>query len=354
MSDMKILTHSYACFFIHFCIEIICFSILTHTFMVGGAIQFFIYMFFDMVAFYPQFLVGFVHERFPKLNIPVIAVAIMGIGLFILEYDSPTLISMIAMMLVALANAFLHDCCAIQTTLIGKGRLFPTALFVAGGSFGVVLGQTLGSASFWAKRHLFIVLVVMLVLLLITNSSWLIEKYEYPRFNLVRTDFKHTFTIIVVAAYFVTLVRSFIGYAIPISWKKELWQSFLLFFIMGLGKALGGYLADKFGARKVGVYSTLLCIPFLIWGQNLMVISIIGIFFFSMTMSITFGMFLSVIPDNPGLAFGLTTLALGNGIMFPFVTGPVDPIINSILIVILSIASSWILSRTLKEEKYVN
>lgn len=351
MSNRKILINSYACFFVHFCIEIICFSILSHTFGLNTVTKFFVYMFFDMVAFYPQFLVGIVHERFPKLNIPVISVGIMAVGLLIVQYDEPSVRSIVGMMLIALGNAFLHDCCAIQTTLIGKGKLFPCALFVAGGSFGVVLGQTLASVPFWNKWHLFIVLFVMLLLLLYTNSSWLIEKYEYPVFDMVKTDKKHYFAIVMFTAYFVTFVRSFIAYAIPISWKKETWQAFLLFFTMGVGKALGGWLSDKIGARKVGIYTTLISVPFLIWGQNHMVVSITGIFFFSMTMAITFGMFLSVLPRNPGVAFGLTTLALGNGIMIPFVTGPVDPMINAVLIVVLSIICSLLLAGTLKEEK---
>lgn len=354
MSQTKILANSYACFFVHFCIEVICFSILTHTFKVDNATRFFIYMFFDMVAFYPQFLVGIVHEKFPKLNIPAISVVIMAAGILLVQYDIASPRSMVGMLIVALANAFLHDCCAIQTTLIGKGKLFPCALFVSGGSFGVVIGQILGPSTFWRKEYLFIVLAVMLVLLLLTNDSWLVEEYEYPKFDLVKRDMPNSYMVIIVAAYFVTFVRSFIGYAIPISWRKELWQSILLFFIMGIGKALGGWLSDKIGARKVGVYSTFLCIPLLIWGQNLMVVSILGIFLFSMTMAITFGMFLSVIPDNPGLAFGLTTLALGNGIMVPFITGPIDPMLNAVIIVVLSVACSVVLGKTLKEDKNVN
>ena len=90
--------------------------------------------------------------------------------------------------------------------------------------------------------------------------------------------------VIVLTAFMVTTVRSFIGYAIPISWKKELWQSFVMFSAMGTGKALGGILSDRFGARVVGVASTLCCVPFLLVGDNRMLISIIGIFLFSLTM----------------------------------------------------------------------
>ncbi len=350
MTNKQVLLHSWACFFIHACIEIICFAILSHTFGLSSFTKVMVYLAYDMVAFYPQFVGGLIHEKYPKLNIPSIAVAIMALGLLVLEYDTVSARSIAAVVLIAISNALLHDCCAIHTTLISKGKLFPSALFVAGGSFGVVIGQTLGNTPSFEKCHLFVILFIMWGLLLLTNHAWLREDYKYPVFNIVKPQKGNTFAIVAFSAYFVTFVRSYIGYAIPISWKKSLWQAFLLFFVMGVGKALGGYLADKFGAKKVGVYSTIACIPFLIFGENLMVVSILGIFFFSMTMSITFGMFLSIIPKNPGVAFGLTTLALGNGIMVPFAIGQISNTVNIILIVTLSLLCSWILSRTLKEE----
>ena len=146
----------------------------------------------------------------------------------------------------------------------------------------------------------------------------------------------------------VTLVRSFIGYAIPISWKKEEWQSFLLFFSMGCGKAFGGWLADKLGAYKVGVATTLLAIPFLVLGDSVMVVSIVGIFLFSMTMSITFGMFLSVIKNNPGFAFGLTTIALATGALPVVIFGTFDKLLNIVLVVVLSLLCAWFLHKTLR------
>ena len=145
--------------------------------------------------------------------------------------------------------------------------------------------------------------------------------------------------VIVFVATLITFVRSFIGYAIPISWNKSVWQTIFLFFMMGIGKAFGGFISDKFGAKKTGILTTLICIPFLIFGENIMSVSIIGVFLFSMTMSITFGMILSVIKNNPGVAFGFTTIGLFLGITPVFVLS-ISKQINIILIVVLSILSS--------------
>ena len=62
--------------------------------------------------------------------------------------------------------------------------------------------------------------------------------------------------------------------------------------------------------RKTAIISTLCALPFLIIGDNLMLVSIIGVMFFSMTMSITLGLLASVLKQTPGLAFGLTTIGL--------------------------------------------
>ena len=146
-----------------------------------------------------------------------------------------------------------------------------------------------------------------------------------------------------------TAVRSYIGYAIPISWNKALWQSFFLFFIMGAGKALGGYLADRFGARRTAFIGTLAAIPFLLFGDQLMVVSCIGVFFFSMTMSITFAMCLSILKTNPGLAFGITTAGLFFGILPAFFMQP-GLLVNAVLITLFSVLCFVLLQYSLRDE----
>ena len=126
--------------------------------------------------------------------------------------------------------------------------------------------------------------------------------------------------------------------------------------MMGIGKALGGFVSDKVGAKKTGIITTLLCIPFLIFGENIMSISIIGVFLFSMTMSITFGMILSVIKNNPGVAFGFTTIGLFLGIT-PVFLFKISKEINIILIIVLSIISAigfyCTMRKDVKDEKNV-
>lgn len=338
-NEKKLLPWAY--FLVHGLTEVVCFSILYDKFGLG--LSFMVAIVYDYFAFATQGLIGQLNNVFRKVDIASIGVVLMAISLFITDSEDET-VALVGIGVLALGNAFLHEAGAIATTICSEGKLFPSALFVGGGSFGLIIGQTLGAAG--VSRYVLLAMMVIIeVLVLATNKMWLTEG-PIPRFALVKEE--KADWMIILAAFAVTAVRSFIGYAIPISWKKELWQSFLLFFIMGIGKAAGGYLADKYGAKRVGVWSSLLSIPFLLVGNKIMWISIIGVFLFSLTMSITFGMLLSVIKNNPGLAFGVTTLALFVGMLPVLLLGSFGTTINSVLVVFLSLGSAYCLHKTLK------
>lgn len=302
-------------FIVHMLVEIICFAALARTYQLNLIQSAVIALLYDVIAFCPQFIFGLIHEKYKKLDLGSIGVAMMLIGLILLDYDKYGIRAVAGIFLIALGNAVIHECGAILTVIGSEGKLFPSALFVGGGSFGVVIGQTIGNQGI-NKWFLLIPLVIIEILILMTNKGWLYDNESYPVFDIINRSLP--VWIVIVVAFIVTTARSYLGYAIPIGWKKELWQSFLLFFTMGIGKAFGGWAADRIGAHKTALITILGSIPFLIAGENMMVISIIGVFLFSMTMSITFGMLLSVMGDNPGLAFGVTTMALAFGILPTF------------------------------------
>ena len=331
----------WAYFFIHGLMEVVCFSILYDKFGLG--LSFIVAIVYDYFAFATQGLAGQLNSTFRKVDIGSVGVVLMTVSIFMTRAEQES-VALAGIAVLGLGNAFLHEAGAIATTVCSDGKLFPSALFVGGGSFGLIVGQTLGAAGI-SHYVLLAIMIIIEALVLATNKMWLKEG-PIPQFDLVKR--KRADWVIIMVAFGVTAVRSFIGYAIPISWKKELWQAFLLFFIMGIGKAAGGYLTDRFGAKKVGVWASLLSIPFLLAGRQMMWISIIGVFLFSLIMSITFGMLLSVIKNNPGLAFGVTTLGLFVGMLPVLLFGSFGTTTNSILVVVLSLGSAYCLHRTLK------
>ena len=84
------------------------------------------------------------------------------------------------------------------------------------------------------------------------------------------------------------------------------------------GKAAGGILADRLGARNVGVIALLASLPCLALGYAVPAVAMAGLALFNMTMPVTLCALASRLPDSTGFAFGLSTLALLIGTMPTF------------------------------------
>ena len=143
------------------------------------------------------------------------------------------------------------------------------------------------------------------------------------------------------------------GYGIPTSWNKTVIQTVMLYVTMGTGKLAGGIFADMFGVKKTALISATAALPFLLLGDNLMSVSLIGVMLFSMTMSITLAILVSALKRAPGLAFGLTTIGLFLGtapiFFFKFTSAKANCIVIAILTV-LCLAAMQIIIR--KDEKH--
>ena len=114
---------------------------------------------------------------------------------------------------------------------------------------------------------------------------------------------------------------------------------------------MGGILIDSIGIKKTALLSTIGSLPFLVFGNNIMTISLIGIMMFSMTMAITLGIIVSELKKYPGVAFGFTTLGLFLGSLPVFVFRVNSILINCIMVIVLTIACSIVLSIICRKER---
>ena len=147
---------------------------------------------------------------------------------------------------------------------------------------------------------------------------------------------------------FIVIVRAYMGYGIPTSWNKTAIQTVALYFAMGIGKLMGGILSDTFGAKKIALISIIGALPFLLFGDNLMMISLIGVLLFSLTMPITLGILVSVLKRTPGLAFGLTTIGLLLGTL-PIFFVRFSTKINCVIILVLTIICVLIINKVMRK-----
>ncbi len=333
----------YLYFYIHFVTEIACFYYLSK--VTGNSnIVWLIPFIYDGFAFVPQALIGYVNDLFPKLKTGLIGTFLLVIAYLLLILSNNTI--MLSLIILCLGNAFIHISGAECTLKASEGKLSHSAIFVGGGSFGVISGKLLASVNLNPILILFLILSMIPFILL--ADTYFDSKVTKTKFNYANKNISPH--IIVILSTLIVVVRGYMGYGIPTSWNKTVLQTVILFCIMGVGKCLGGILSDAYGIRKVGIISTLLAIPFLCIGNNYMIISLIGVMFFSMTMSITLALLTSVYKDRPGLAFGFTTIGLFLGTAPIFFIKITSNLANIIMIIVLSVMCSFVLGKIIKEE----
>ena len=333
--------------YIHFMTEIICFYFISKV-TNGSLVVWFIPFFYDALAFVPQGLIGKLCDKYPKLNIGIIGTVMLSLATIMQFGFGWNLI--LNLIILCIGNCIMHVAGAECTLRNSEGKLAHSAIFVAGGSFGVITGRLLAQSvvPFWIIA---LIAFTMLPFIFLANTyntkvsytQNACQKFQYANKNIA------PFLIIIVVTL-VVMVRGYMGYGIPTSWNKTTIQTVLLFVIMGIGKALGGILSDSFGIRKVAFLSTVLAIPFLCFGDNFMIISLIGVMFFSMTMAITLGILVSILPQSPGLAFGFTTIGLFLGTAPVFFVKTVNSTLNIVMIVVLSLLCTSLLLKILNKE----
>ena len=360
--------------FIHFSMEVLCFFFLYRVFSRSG-IWWSIALIYDTVAFAGQVPAGAFCEKHPRFRPGIWGVAFLtlgaavgfaavslgpggaasggaaaagnSIGGFAADNGIGIMAAAAAIagfVILSIGNALLHISGALITLRVSEGRLSEPGIFVGGGAFGVITGRLLGSgdAPVWIP---FVLMAAALVLVVLTDRSagrdWGKICCKIPDQGMV-TDVAadRPVEVVIVILAGVIMVRSYISNGIPLQWKKTVFESIMLFVAMGIGKMAGGVLADLFGARRVGVLSCILAVPLLLLGNNLMWVSLAGVLLFSMTMAIALGGIVSVIRYNPGIAFGITTLALFLGSLpiffFPMPKGT----LMNVLLALLSLLSA--------------
>lgn len=336
----------YLYFYIHFVVEVLCFFVLAR--LAGDST--FLWMaplLYDALAFVPQAVIGYVSDKFPKIKMGYIGVIFLLTG-FIL-FGLGLVNTYISLSILCLGNAFLHIDGAEVTLRTSNGKLSHSAIFVSGGSFGVITGKLLGTSnlSFWILVGLGLSMIPFIILANMYKDD---IKDDVLKFDYANK--KMNGGIIILLAVFVVIVRGYMGYGIPTSWNKTVYQSILLYCSMGLGKALGGILSDMYGVKKVAILSSLLALPFLLFGDNLMIVSLIGVLLFSMTMSITLALIASVLKKAPGLAFGMTTIGLFIGTVPIFFFKLTTVVANGIVISIFTLLCVLIFKFIIKGDTY--
>lgn len=333
---------SYLYFYVHFILEVVCYFVL-YSLIGNSFLLWIIPLIYDAVAFVPQSIIGYINDKCPKFNMGMVGIILLMIGVLLFFTNFNIYLSIV---ILCLGNACLHISGAEITLKSSNGKLTHSAIFVAGGSFGIVTGRILAQINlpWWTM----IILVLTMIPFILLAEYY--KKDDKTCFNFNYNSTSISKGIILILAIIAVIIRGYMGYGIPTSWNQTLLQTFFLYVFMGVGKILGGILADLFGVKKIAIISTLIGLPFILFGDNYMIISLIGVAIFSMTMPITLGVIVSILKNTPGLAFGLTTIGLFLGTLPTFFFEFTTVKSNNILIIVFTVLCLFIFSLILRKD----
>ena len=338
------ITCGYLYGYVHFILEVVCFCFLSR--VSNSLIVWLIPFLYDGFAFVPQALIGYIKDKYPEFNEGLLGMILLFLGILLFCFTS--ICKFVLVFVIAIANACLHVEGAYNTLMSSNGKLSHSVIFVGFGAMGVITGRVLAKSSMPSWFLLPIILTMLPILLF--GKNYVNKNSNCNNFNYVKENID-PFMVIVLATI-VVIVRGYMGYRIPSAWNTMTIHTVILFITMGLGKIIGGILSDVFGVKRIANISTICSIPFLLLGNNNMIISLIGIMIFSMSMSITLAICVSVLKKNPGLAFGFTTISLTLGTIPIFFVTIESSVVNTIVILVLSIISFIILNYVLKGDNY--
>ena len=279
------------------------------------------FLLYNFLAFGLQFVIGAVIDVFRERGrLYHCEAAYVGCVLVMTALLLGTHAPLIAVTLVGLGNAAFHVGGGTDSLLYARGKMGRCGIFVSSGAVGVSLGMLCG-ARFGNMTYIPATAAAFCALLILFLGKCR-EDMTTP------ADAPYPSPLCagglgLVLCLFAVLVRSYAGFLFSMPWKQGFWLVLLAAAAALVGKAAGGLLADKLGARAVGTVSLLASVPLVIFGRESMSLSGIGIVCFNIAMPITLHTAAARLRGREGFAFGLTTLALLIGyLLFTFIELP--------------------------------
>lgn len=296
----------------HALVDAVCagvtFSILKNE-IIDTQTFFILVILYNILAFGLQSLFGLASDYFKSPRL----VALMGVIFTITSALIFLYLPVLAVIFAGLGNALFHvGGGSISLNLTPKKAAAP-GVYVAPGAMGLLIGTLLGKSGQFVAWPFILGLLILSILMFIIRKPAM----NYERNNNSKQGVDY-FELILFLVLLSITIRSLVGMTLVFPWKTDINLLIILTIAVVLGKALGGIFADRFGWIRVAVGALVLSIPFLIFGANVPFLAIIGMFLFNITMPITLITISNILPGRPGLAFGLTCLALVLGALPSF------------------------------------
>lgn len=218
---------------------------------------------------------------------------------------SPGLTAAIA---AGLGNAAFHVGGGLDTLNAGEDRAGPLGIFVSPGALGIYFGGRWGGSA--AALPICMLLLSAAIALLLVQKGPCNVPPDLPGGGLRLWG-------AVSCLFTVVVLRSYMGLSAALPWKAGMGLTAVC--AVALGKAAGGYLADRFGMLPTALTSLGLSALCYLFSDNVTA-GLAALFLFNMTMPLTLWAVARLMPGLKGFSFGLLTFALFLGFL-PFYYG---------------------------------
>jgi FSR family fosmidomycin resistance protein-like MFS transporter len=253
---------------------------------------------YDVIAFSTQPVFGLLVDKF-KTPAQTAAVGILLVAASTLMLKMPYLAAVTA----GIGNAVFHVGGGVVSLNLAPGKATLPGIYVAPGALGLTIGIMIGKGGGFIAWPFILLLLGSAVLILI------IPRPEFPAPRELPGNLRWFETVIMLLLVSV-VVRALVGQSLVLPWKSNPALLLALTMAVVLGKALGGFLADRFGWIAIAVTGLVISAPLLAFFAPLPALAIAGTFLFNLSMPVTLVGLAGMLPGKSGFAFGLTTLAL--------------------------------------------
>ena len=263
------------------------------------------YVIYNFLAFVLQLPFGILADRLTERNHDRLLSSVM----MVLAGTMLTMAgSWYAPVMAGLGNALFHvggGILAIREDDRSGFKGAALGVFVAPGALGLLFGRLLsGSAAYVPVKIAVCVIMMLISMLIISCYGRNRMAYRQPE---ERTAGKAL--IVALLCFAVVTMRSLVGMAVSFSWKTTTLLTILSVVCVAGGKMLGGIIAARVGIRKTMIISLLTAFAGFLAGNNV-IGGLLALLSFNMSMPLTLYLMARVMPDQPGAAFGLLTVAL--------------------------------------------
>lgn len=284
----------------HSLVDGVCAAALFSIVAANGGTEFaWMLVLYNMLAFATQPLVGLITDRLEHHHrVAAVGCALVLVG-FLLPVSNWARIS-----LLGIGNSIFHVGGGTVCLRHFAGRAAPLGVFVAPGALGLAVGSNLPHSG-W---------LLCLALLVVAAGLFLPDRKLPESTRLKRLRISSNWKVLAGALLLgVIFVRALGGSAVSFPWKQGALLSILLAAFVMLGKAAGGFLSDRFGVLPVVLVSILFSGVLTIFFSDSMALSLLGQFALNCSMPVTLLLLYQLMPDAPGLSFGLAAAILYPG-----------------------------------------